>query len=80
MPAVAQKNEQDNKGAVQDPLPTPRAKKPTGEKPPKWQDRLLPVMTGLLVGLTLFFFVSTFFSDVLFESEHFGDAGCRHRL
>jgi len=27
---------------------------------PKWQDRLLPLMVGLLLGLTIFFFVSTF--------------------
>jgi hypothetical protein len=26
----------------------------------KWQERLLPTMTGLLVGLTIFFFIATF--------------------
>jgi len=26
----------------------------------KWQDRLLPTMNGLLVGLTIFFFLATF--------------------
>jgi len=26
---------------------------------PKWQERLLPVMAGLLIGLTLFFFITT---------------------
>ena len=29
-------------------------------KPPRWQERLLPVMTSLLIGLSLFFFISTF--------------------
>ncbi len=27
---------------------------------PKWQDRLLPTMNGLLIGLTIFFFLTTF--------------------
>jgi len=27
---------------------------------PKWQERLLPTMNGLLIGLTLFFFITTF--------------------
>ncbi len=27
---------------------------------PRWQDRLLPTMNGLLVGLTVFFFLTTF--------------------
>ena len=27
---------------------------------PKWQDRLLPTMSGLLIGLTIFFFLTTF--------------------
>ena len=28
--------------------------------PPKWQERLLPTMSGLLIGLTIFFFLTTF--------------------
>jgi len=37
----------------------PRTKR--REKPqPKWQERLLPTMNGLLVGLTIFFFLTTF--------------------
>ena len=27
----------------------------------QWQERLLPIMVGILVGLTIFFFVATFF-------------------
>ena len=28
--------------------------------PPTWQERLLPTMSGLLIGLTIFFFLTTF--------------------
>ena len=27
---------------------------------PNWQDRLLPIMSGVLIGLTIFFFIATF--------------------
>jgi hypothetical protein len=37
--------------------PTTRTKRKT---PRKWQDRLLPLMVGLLIGLTIFFFGVTF--------------------
>jgi hypothetical protein len=38
------------------PVPPAPLKKATRQ----WQERLLPVMTGILVGLTIFFFVATF--------------------
>jgi hypothetical protein len=37
--------------------PTTKTKR---QKPHKWQDRLLPLMVGLLIGLTVFFFGVTF--------------------
>lgn len=39
-----------------EPTPPTHSKKSTRQ----WQERLLPVMTGILVGLTLFFFLATF--------------------
>jgi hypothetical protein len=38
--------------------PGEREKKPPGM--PKWQERLLPLMSGLLIGLTVFFFAASF--------------------
>lgn len=35
-------------------------KKPPGTPAPKWQERLLPLMSGLLIGLTVFFFAASF--------------------
>jgi hypothetical protein len=40
--------------------PGPPLKKTVESKPLKWQERLLPTMNGLLIGLTLFFFLTTF--------------------
>jgi len=42
---------------TQEITPAPKARKKT---PRKWQERLLPVMVGLLIGLTIFFFAATF--------------------
>ncbi len=37
-----------------------KGEKTVETKPPKWQERLLPTMSGLLIGLTVFFFLTTF--------------------
>jgi hypothetical protein len=34
--------------------------KPVRKKPRRWQDRLLPLMAGMLIALALFFFIATF--------------------
>jgi len=61
MPSATKKHEKDDKGGEQvEELLEAQIKKPVEVKPPKWQERLLPVMVGLLIGLTLFFFISTF--------------------
>ncbi len=36
------------------------SQKPVRRKPKSWQDRMLPIMAGMLIALTLFFFIATF--------------------
>jgi hypothetical protein len=63
MPTVTKKHEagQNDKGGMQvAEASITQIEKPVEVKHPKWQDRLLPVMVGLLIVLTLFFFSSTY--------------------
>jgi hypothetical protein len=51
----------DDDPEASDPAQKPPAGSNTKRKTPrKWQDRLLPLMVGLLIGLTIFFFGVTF--------------------
>lgn len=59
--STANVNEQNDHGAtsiVQE--PKTKSEKQLSIKPSKWQERLLPIMAGLLVVLTIFFFISTY--------------------
>jgi hypothetical protein len=51
---------EDLKQPVSDVQAAPPGTGPKKPTPRKWQERLLPVMAGLLIGLTVFFFGATF--------------------